>query len=550
MANSLLQPVLDAVSAYRQDQESLEQLVHVASQQLGEDWLNALQTLPDSLGVDPEKKAELETKIGHAVQYYNALNAWQMAEGFVNAQAPDVASIEENLPAMEYWLASFGEPGEKLLEQVKALLPAGGAATEEMKMPTPAAGYDEAMNSLMADIKEYSDFSEETTDQQQETIPEQTMPEEIPLDEALEQAQATRTEPIGVPAPELTEEQILAPEVVAQNRMKEEEVVPENTSENEGIPDVGSIDFSVFDQLTPEVSTEEKEQPETASGEAVLQEKVVEDIPVERDDVVPEAETAAVLQDIPIETEEVPLETDSSETVEIPQEQEETVSAASPVPPVKIISGTPLTETVSETQQQSSEVVPETQEVSESSAKSQSAGESSYQKPAYAEEGVSYDIPFEVAHFLRERALYEGMDSWIGSRCVNLNQIEKTEYPYYGVLVDLMRSVVSDCDALMSRSDLGNAVETWIPGGRKELIRLREALNALIDGQEDMYKNSLEDLLNPEKMREVLGKLDLSNRKEKRDPAPDGFELIDDPFSENSTAEMENKFKTEVGSSV
>jgi hypothetical protein len=142
------------------------------------------------------------------------------------------------------------------------------------------------------------------------------------------------------------------------------------------------------------------------------------------------------------------------------------------------------------------------------------------------------------------------MDAWIGSRCVNLNKIEKTEYPYYGVLVDLMQSVVKDCDELLARTDLGTSVEMWIAGGRRELTRLRTALTELIAAQEDMYKTSLEDLLDPEKMREVLGKLDLSNRKEKREPAPDGFELVDDPFSSDSTAEMEAKFKSEVGSAI
>ena len=234
---------------------------------------------------------------------------------------------------------------------------------------------------------------------------------------------------------------------------------------------------------------------------------------------------------------EVPVESASTEEVSFETSQEEEVVLPT-VPAEEEVQVPPVAEGEVQVEQTDAPVFETNPE------------EKVYQKPPYAEEGLSYDIPFEVAHFLRERALYEGMDSWVGSRCVNLNKMEKTEYPYYGVLVDLMQSVVKDCDELLARTDLGPSIEMWIAGGRRELTRIRAALSELIAGQEDMYKTSLEDLLDPEKMREVLGKLDLSNRKETREPAPDGFELVDDPFSSDSTAEMEAKFKSEVGSAI
>ncbi|MBO7332382.1 MAG: hypothetical protein J6U64_01810 [Alphaproteobacteria bacterium] len=633
MANSLLQPVLDAVNAYRQDQESLEQLVHIASQQLGEDWLNALQTLPDSISVDPEQKANMEAKIGHAVQYYNALTAWQMAEGFINAQTPDISAIEENLPAMEYWLSSFGDAGVNLLNQVKALVPAVPVQeTAPTGLPTPADGYDEAMNSLMADLKEYDmasapssvpDAEEEILLDEGPVVNESPMIDEVPLDEALDEAYATRTEPIGVPQQALAEEQIFAPEVVAQDRLEavqaqdiaeeqelaaevlEQAPIQENVTEQQNTENVdfSDIDFSIFEDF----AVQSDELPSTAPDIMPMQENVSEGVSGEDalSSYVPAQEMAQVQEFVPTEgmgavqeftpteetvqmqefapTEEIAFA--SQDETEIPMEMPRTIVSGNPEEvafvttevetqePVEEISfeipmeeeivfptvsedvvSTPVAVQTSSTPDEFAVAEPAVavteSVVAETPVVETNPEEKVYQKPPYAEEGLSYDIPFEVAHFLRERALYEGMDAWIGSRCVNLNKIEKTEYPYYGVLVDLMQSVVKDCDELLARTDLGTSVEMWIAGGRRELTRLRTALTELIAAQEDMYKTSLEDLLDPEKMREVLGKLDLSNRKEKREPAPDGFELVDDPFSSDSTAEMEAKFKSEVGSAI
>lgn len=575
MANSLLQPVLDAVNAYRQDQESLEQLVHVASQQLGEDWLNALQTLPDSIGVDPEQKADMVAKIGHAVQYYNALTAWQMAEGFLNAQTPDITAIEDNLPAMEYWLSSFGDAGTNLLNQVKSLIPSQPVEPRSMGLPTPTEGYDEAMDSLMADLKEYETASNVSDSFVDDNVFNETpVIDEVPLDEALNEAYATRTEPIGVPQQALTEEQILAPEIVAQERLEavqaqdfaEEQALAaevleqdndvEQLTSSDAEVDFSDIDFSIFENLENPSEQAENNVPDITPMQ--------EDVPVLSEDVlssyVPYQDTGSietVVEEMPIEkprtiiagnpednsfvTNNLAVQNTSfAENVSV---NDVAVEESVPFPSV-------LAENIDETAPIIEEEVAIQETVSEQVVFEKEHREEQYEKPLYAAEGVSYDIPFEIAHFLREKALYEGMDAWISSRCVNLNKIEKTEYPYYGVLVDLMQSVVKDCNELLSRTDLGPSIEMWIAGGRRELTRLHVALSELISSQEDMYKTSLEDLLDPDKMREVLGKLDLSNRKEKREPAPDGFELVDDPFSSESAAEMEEKFKNEVGSAI
>ncbi|MBQ4084582.1 MAG: hypothetical protein IJC30_02865 [Alphaproteobacteria bacterium] len=492
MANSLLQPVLDAVNAYRQDQESLEQLVHIASQQLGEDWLNALQTLPDSISIDPEQKANMEAKIGHAVQYYNALTAWQMAEGFINAQTPDISAIEENLPAMEYWLSSFGDAGTNLLNQVKALIPAQAVQQETAPtgLPTPADGYDEAMNSLMADLKEYDmasapssapDAEEEILLDEGPVVNESPMIDEVPLDEALDEAYATRTEPIGVPQQALAEEQILAPEVVAQERLEavqaqdiaeeqelaaevlEQATIQENVTEQQNTAsenvDFSDIDFSIFEDFTaqseetsstaPDIMPMQENVSDGVSGEDALSsyvpaqetEQVQEFTPTqenmgvqefmptqEREQVLETAPTSQVDEEIPVEmprtivsgnpeevsfvttdvstgteamapVEEVSFEMPMEEEIVFPTVSEDVVST-----PVAVQSPS-MPEEFSVAEQ---EIAVTESDVAETPVYETNPEEKAYQKPPYAEEGLSYDIPFEVAHFLRERALYEG----------------------------------------------------------------------------------------------------------------------------------------------
>lgn len=157
---------------------------------------------------------------------------------------------------------------------------------------------------------------------------------------------------------------------------------------------------------------------------------------------------------------------------------------------------------------------------------------------------------WEINNFAEQKSFYNQVTAWINARCIHLGNIEKTNYPYYGITVDILKEALATLDSLLSDKNYYDFIETH---SKETLLSLRNFKESALKELDLQKENGFEPVLSLEekeilKAKELLGEIDRSKTKEYLGPAPDGFVALDDPFeikSENSPKE-----KTEQGSMV
>ena len=158
---------------------------------------------------------------------------------------------------------------------------------------------------------------------------------------------------------------------------------------------------------------------------------------------------------------------------------------------------------------------------------------------------VSDDTPegFIIRKVQREIALLDDLHAWLAARCVELDNIEIFAYPYYGMLVDLMRQVVKDIQAVLSLKNQ-DIVMQYYPNGLADLVHKKQAIEAdiqvAVENCESDTTALIDKNMDMEKVKKALGDLDESREKEYLGPAPDGFELLDNgqPIDEKAVKEQ------------
>ncbi len=145
---------------------------------------------------------------------------------------------------------------------------------------------------------------------------------------------------------------------------------------------------------------------------------------------------------------------------------------------------------------------------------------------------------FAVHKAEREIVLLDDLQSWLAARCVQLGDIEVFAYPYYGMLVDLMRQTSADIQAVF---DLENqdVVMQYYPDGLENLKRKKQAIDAdiqmAVENCESDTTALIDEGIDLNKVKKALGNLDNSGEVEYAGPAPDGFELMDnEPIDEEA----------------
>ncbi len=149
---------------------------------------------------------------------------------------------------------------------------------------------------------------------------------------------------------------------------------------------------------------------------------------------------------------------------------------------------------------------------------------------------------FAIHKAEREITLLDNLQSWLSARCLQLGDIETFAYPYYGMVVDLMRQVVKDIQAVIDLEKT-DVVGQYYPNGWDSLIRKKEAIEAdiqtAVENCESDTTALIEEGTDLNKVKKALGDLDTSTEKEYLGPAPDGFELLDDrPIDEEAVKEQ------------
>ncbi len=147
--------------------------------------------------------------------------------------------------------------------------------------------------------------------------------------------------------------------------------------------------------------------------------------------------------------------------------------------------------------------------------------------------------PESNEQFLAKRAFRQldfvnSVHAWIEARCIDLGKIEIYNYKHYGFLIDAMEQAKKDIQEVLASPVYYPALESVRPNGLKTL---QNSLVALEKDLEIAYDNSptessplVNDEIDSEEARKMLGMVDTSNQKEYLGPAPDGFEMIDDPY--------------------
>ncbi len=126
--------------------------------------------------------------------------------------------------------------------------------------------------------------------------------------------------------------------------------------------------------------------------------------------------------------------------------------------------------------------------------------------------------------------------SWMDARCIGLGNIEIYNYKHYGFLIDAMEQAKKDIQEVLASPAYYPAIEATRPNGlqtlQNSLVALEKDLEVAYDNAQSETTSLIHDEIDTDEARRMLGMVDTTNRKEYLGPAPDGFEMIDDPFDD------------------
>ena len=587
----------EVLKAYHEDDETLQPIVTLAEQALGDNWTGQLVPELNSALAGRSDASDLIEKAEHAVHYYGALAAWEEANSYISGKEEyTVEMLQERLPVLEYWLRLFGDEGEALMAQVRGLLnsssnsdnlaqkdenlvdnaPVVEEKTEKASvMPEPiAADAIVSDESILADTKENkTEDSVVIEDVKPEPTPEV---KEEPVQEIKQEPAPEVKEEVSVVEQEPIVEVKQEPAPVENNKVDVETVAVEEATENTKV--------EINDLPKQEVVEEPKEtkKEEVQPVEEVVQEESVqikeapqpEEIPQQEEVVEIKKETKAEpvsISEIQPENDKAPAEkAEEKKVVLSDQDREipnldvlESVDQANQKTPDN--GGSKDTDGMSIVDQELSALeqlhsVNSEEPVFKSSSYTgldplpseektedvpkEKAPEIEDVKPADYASVNTESKNWDIAVFLRQKKLYDEACNWLSAWCVRMDGAAKDEYPHYGFIVDLMYDLRDKAHNILDNQLLDEIVEQDVEGGRAAVQGVVDALDKEIEGLPDDLK-----LSTAEKMklsaREILGQIDTSNEKEVMDAPPDGFELMDDPYAISTEQILSDFEKTE-----
>lgn len=494
-----LKPLMDALAAYQQDQQTLQPIVDAAQAVYGPDWTavltNELETIQD---MDPTVLNSLKEKANHAIHYYGALAAWEEAHQYLNATDPvDPTLLEDRLPTLEYWLALFGDEGTKVVTKLRQLLanisPVLSDASQpiEAVVPVQETQISETVQVEQAPMQQDVPMPADVTASDEQPVEDMAAftRQETQID--IGQSLASETDPMPV------QEERLQTQADIQ-------VYPESISEDTVLNEEDILDTSAMPA------------PEPIAAQTSYTEDIVGD-PIVPEPVAPQAEEMYVQDENP------------SSDIVYEQEEQDNVSVQADV----------FENRPDETVQMPDAFVSPTDE------------EPSYEPqpvviPA-AEETIviAQESPknWEISNYLKEKELYDQVVAWVTARCIHMGNIELTAYPHYGFVVDMMRSLKDKIQNLLDNQLLAEVIEQQLKEGRKELEDFLKVIDTELAHLPEIESQPADNIIEGADARAILGQIDTSNTKEYLGPAPDGFELMDDPYAKEEETSKEELLK-------
>ena len=463
MANTA--KLLEALSNYTGNQETLDAFVNTANQELGADWGSSIhQALP---GLPPA----LKEKLDHAFNYYGATLSWNEVQSYLTSQDPlDIETVSGRIETLSYWLNFFGEQGAQIIEQLKDKLEAEKQAQAEPMAEEPYAE-DEAY--------------EEELPPEEPSAEDEAYEEELPPEEPYAEDEAY-------------EEELPPEEPYAEDEAYAEELPPEEPY---------AEDEAYEEELPPEEPYTEDEAYE-------------EELPPEE----PYAADEAYEEELPPEE---PYAEDEAYEEELPPEEPYAEDEAYE----EELYDAPYDENAYDTDEDA--FLDEADTYTEAEGNT-SLPEDFWRTPVYVPQKGETTEEFMAKKTFHQSDFLNAVRCWINARCIAEGNKEIYFYRHYGFLIDVMEETKKDLKEVLSSPKYYPAIEQIRPDGIKQLQSLLTLIENDLEIAYDNLPSELTDLINDttnaNDLRNALGGLDTSNKPELLGAAPDGFEMLEDPF--------------------
>lgn len=159
---------------------------------------------------------------------------------------------------------------------------------------------------------------------------------------------------------------------------------------------------------------------------------------------------------------------------------------------------------------------------------------------------VESEDAWRIRRMFRQIDFIANIESWISFLCLDLGYTDFYNYRYYGFLVDILDKTIAELQEILQQPALYDTINIQQVGGvqilqNKLLAYQRQSAEAherLSD-----YMPLVREDLSVDDLKKRLGGMDLSDEKEYLGPAPDGFEMIDDPYENMNEDELKKEYE-------
>lgn len=153
---------------------------------------------------------------------------------------------------------------------------------------------------------------------------------------------------------------------------------------------------------------------------------------------------------------------------------------------------------------------------------------------------------WRVRKMFRQIDFIANIESWISFLCLDLGYTDFYTYRYYGFLLDVLDKTISELQDLLQQTDLYDIVNAQRAGGvqflQNKLIAYQKQSKEAHEMLSDYIPLVREDL-SVDDLKKRLGGMDLTGEKEYLGPAPDGFEMIDDPYENMNEDDLKKEYE-------
>ena len=501
MANT--SKLLEALSSYTGDQTTLEAFTKVAKQELGDDWSGQIY---DTL---PNLPSHLKEKLDHAYNYYGASLSWTEIQSYLLSQDPlNVSEVSARIETLSYWLNFFGEAGTNAVEQLKQKLADETERQAKEQEVIPPVEEETVLDAAQSAYEENS----------QTPVQEEQVYDETGYEEAYQEDQEYSAEGYEEPY-----------------------------QEPQAYDETGNEEAYQEDQEYSAEGYEEAYQEPQAYEQAGYEEAYQEE-PAYDDEgyEVPYTETQG---EEPYQNDEQDLYMDGS-TYENAGYQDSYGDNG-------IYEGDGYQDSYGDNLVYEGDGYQDSyngQEYYEGDSYQDSYNEQEYvdedgsfwQEPVYTKQENETIEEFMAKKAFHQVDFLNAVQCWVNARCIALGNKEIYAYRHYGFLVDLMEQTKKDVQEVLSAPKYYPAIEAVRQDGLKKLQRYIASLESDLKTAYDNLPSELTDLISDSTsandLRKMLGAIDTSNKPELLGEAPDGFEMLEDPFEGTSIAkEMKRK---------